>query len=282
MSEAMVSKEGAGAPGFLPLVDAHVHIYGCFQPTEVLDSAAANFKRAAVSWPQDGPSAGMLLLSESAGHHWFAEQAAAGGAELGGWRLSLLAEESVTLAARRGDEMLYIVAGRQLVSEEGLEVLALMSSAQLPDGLPLRRLLEEVAAAGAVAVIPWAVGKWLGRRGRLLTALLEDAAAPAFYLGDNGGRPLFWRNPGHFRRAARAGIPVLPGSDPLPLPGEATRVGSYGFALPGLRLDARRPADSLRRGLHQGAMVRPYGALEKPLRFFRKQLALRRRAGGMA
>jgi len=83
-----------------------------------------------------------------------------------------------------------------------------------------------------------------------------------------------------FRLAERLGIPILPGSDPLPLPGEAARVGSYGFSVEVESQPdniARQLCDLLREGR---AAVHPYGRLIGPVRFIRNQLALRLRKGG--
>jgi hypothetical protein len=67
-------------------------------------------------------------------------------------------------------------------------------------------------------------------------------------LGDNAGRPRGWATPPHFRRAMAMGMPVLPGSDPLPVAGAEAGIGGFGCLLDG-RLDPVRPAEDLRARL---------------------------------
>lgn len=262
------------------LVDAHVHLHDCYVPARFLDHAAANFARAAADREWE-PSPGALLFTESAGTDWFGRLArvAVGRAELplGGWRLEATGEPTA-LRARSEDRELLLVAGRQVVAQEGLEVLLLGTLAFMSDGLPIREVLVEGERAGALRVIPWGVGKWLFRRGRLLDELLQSAPSDnGLFLGDSSGRPFFWGEPRQFAAAADRGIRVLPGTDPLPFPSEVGRPGRYGFRLerPG---DLTRPAEAILAALRRpDARLTPYGRLERLGPFVRNQLAMQRR-----
>jgi hypothetical protein len=66
------------------------------------------------------------------------------------------------------------------------------------------------------------------------------------FLGDNGGRPTLLRFPDFHRDIIGGPLKILRGSDPLPLPAEADRVGSFGFTLRE-HMDLLRPAESLKR-----------------------------------
>ena len=59
----------------------------------------------------------------------------------------------------------------------------------------------------------------------------SEAGAGDVVLGDNGGRPWFWTSVPQFDLAAELGMRVLPGSDPLPVPGDEARIGSYAFEI---------------------------------------------------
>ncbi len=72
---------------------------------------------------------------------------------------------------------------------------------------------------------------------------------------------------------------MLPGSDPLPLPGEEARVGAYGFAVD-VALDPLRPAAALLAVLRSGAFFAAFGRRERLTRFVGNQLALQRRSWG--
>lgn len=270
------------------LADAHVHFHRGFRRAAFLDGALRNFRRGAADLRLSGPLIGCLLLAESAGVCCFRLFREGGGED--GWSFAPTAEPE-SLVARRGDDRLILVAGRQVVTREGLEVLALATAADFPDGQPLDETLDRARAAGALPVLPWGFGKWWFSRGARVARELA-ARRGELYLGDNAGRPelagllgslwgsLWGSGPRLFRAAAESGIPVLPGSDPLPLPGHAARAGSYGFLLSGA-LDEDRPARSLvqrvRRVRAAGGRLRPFGRRSGVVRFCRDQAALRLR-----
>jgi hypothetical protein len=143
-------------------------------------------------------------------------------------------------------------------------------------GTTLGEAVESARAGGALPIIPWGFGKWWGRRGSLLTRYLEQAGAEIF-LGDNGGRPVLYGRPRHFELARRRGIPILPGSDPLPLPSETSRPGGYGFGFDGA-MDPDFPSRSLKAEIRRDHFTpRPFGRGETPLRFARHQVLMQLR-----
>jgi hypothetical protein len=171
-----------------------------------------------------------------------------------------------------------VIAGRQVVTRERLEVLALGTVAPLRDGESIETTLGAVRDAGAAAVLPWGVGKWLGARGAIVARVLADPQWADVFLGDNGNRLTLGPEPPHLTTARRAGRGVLPGSDPLPLPGEETRVGSYGFAVE-VALDTLRPAAALLTLLKSGAAFVTFGRRTALPRFIGRQLALKLKGG---
>jgi hypothetical protein len=261
-------------------VDAHVHIHTCFDLPAFLTAAAWNFDRAAAGLGLGPGTLGCLLLTEAEGADAFGRlRGIAGGGAGEGWSVRATGEADSLLVGRAGKPELVIVAGRQLALAGGLEVLALLTDAGFPAGMPLPAAVAEVRARGGIPVVPWGFGKWWLRRGAVVRAALEGGPATLF-LGDNGGRAVLGGHPRLFRRAEALGVPVLPGSDPLPFPDHQGRAGSYGFVLEGaLPLDA--PAGSLRERI--GALrSQPltYGRLRPPGRFAVDQvrMQLRRRS----
>jgi hypothetical protein len=123
-------------------------------------------------------------------------------------------------------------------------------------------------------VLPWGVGKWLGARGTVVARVLADPKWRRVFLGDNGNRLELGPEPAQFKLARRAGRAVLPGSDPLPLPGEEVRVGAYGFAVD-VALDPLRPAAALLARLANGSPYVVFGRREPLTRFVGNQLALK-------
>jgi len=263
------------------LVDAHVHIYDCFDLEAFLDSALENFKAEAARCGQEDAFTAVLLLTETAKENWFQCLAGYAGGEsgtgtrsIGNWTFHRTNENCSLYAQSENSQGLFLIAGRQIVTAEDLEVLALMTDRQFEDGRPLEEVIQAVKETSAIPVIPWGFGKWMGPRGVFLRNLLETAKDPGAFLGDNGNRPSFWPRLSHFRLAKTKGIRVLPGTDPLPFSSECRRAGSFGFSVNG-SISSGYPARDLKQILMDAtARFQAYGHLEHPWRFFRNQLAM--------
>ena len=263
------------------LIDAHVHCHGCFAQAAFLDDAAAGFTAAARRLDIAGPAIGWLLFAEMYGDHYF-DGLRTGRIEPAGWTLATTLEDTSLMARRQDGQTMVLVAGRQLNTEEGLEVLALGSSTALADGEDLATTVERVRAHGAVAVLPWGFGKWWGRRGQALTRYLETLEQPGVFLGDNAGRPALLPPPPQFAQGAGRGLFVLPGSDPLPLSAGAAGVARYGLVIEGA-VDADRPAAGLLRllaGLRQQPAT--FGRRDGIAACLGKQLAMQWQKRGRA
>jgi hypothetical protein len=260
------------------LIDAHVHLHDCFLPTAFLDSAHRNFTAAAraCGWPAP---LGILMLTESQGADQFGRLAKLAGdpAAIRPWTVTA-APDPCALDVRSGERRLIIVAGRQVVCLEGLEVHVLGTRATIPDGGSLSDVLAEGARLRALRVVPWGAGKWLFGRGRILSeAIATQRPGDGFFLSDASGRPFFWPTPRHFKEAARRGIRVLRGTDPLPLPAELGRAGRFGFRLEGA-LDLDHPTEGIASALRdERSRLTPYGRLERTLPFVRHQVFMQQR-----
>ena len=257
------------------LVDAHVHLHPFFPFEIVLKAAARNFAAAAQDLHLGQPVTGVLMLTECAGVNAFARLAEG---SLSQWRIEAT-QERIALRARSPDgALLLIVSGRQIITAEGLEVLALGAHDVFPDGKAIDRTLADVVAAGALAVLPWGFGKWSGRRGAIVKRLAQDQdSVPHLFLGDNGGRSWLFARPRLLGFAERCGRLVLPGSDPLPLSGEAGNVGRFGFVARH-PIDSNAPFSALRTWLMaQARSPQCYGRLKRPDVFVRHQIAMNRR-----
>lgn len=257
-------------------VDAHVHIY----PSVALASVfSAVLRHAAARARAQEARASFLVLAEPDGVDGFGRLLAlAEGARPApaGWTAVGIGDGEVRFRHERGFEAVFARA-RQLVTAEGLEVLAVGADRRMRSGEALARTLERVRAAECWAVLAWGAGKWVGRRGRLVDeAVRIEAGSGDVFLGDNGGRPRLWPRIRQFDLAAERGMPILPGSDPLPVPGDERRIGSYGFEI-GLERSVRRPLhDVLRCALTESAgPVRVSGRRVDLVRFAGNQLRLR-------
>ncbi|HEY1892340.1 MAG TPA: hypothetical protein VGG63_18235 [Steroidobacteraceae bacterium] len=267
-------------------VDAHVHLHACHDPDELLKNAYDNLAKASNGVDPGAHKAYFLLLAECAPDNCFGalraladgQKASDGGSDvrLRRWVVTPT-REAISVVARRGQRQLFIVAGRQVACREGLEVLVLGTTHRFADGQPIRDVLRESDALGVPRVIPWGPGKWFFSRGRLLNVLVEEFRKPTLFLGDEGGRPVFWGYPQHFAHAARLGVRDLPGTDPLPFPHDVDKVGRMGLKV-AIDLDPALPGASLLRALTEvQAPLERFATLEPPLRFVRNQIGMQLR-----
>ena len=258
------------------LVDGHVHFHPCFQVGAFLDAAASNFASGR-SEVGSADAVGCLMLTENAWRHDFRAFSRGLGARTAPeWTVTPTEEDRSLLARRDDGERLFLVAGRQVVTAERLEVLALGTLDEFSDGLPLDEALAAVGSSGALPVIPWGFGKWTGRRGRMVGDLLASPEADSLFLGDNGGRPRALPTPPLFGVARDRGIPILRGSDPLPLPREVRKPGRFGFVIE-TSSDLRAPDAAIKAALADRTQPEGYGRLERLPTFAHRQISLRLR-----
>ncbi len=262
------------------LLDAHVHFHAAFSRRLFFDGALSNLRSAAAELGLAADTVGCLMFTESRGAQAFEVflQEANGAPRSDGercWSFERTDEDNSLWAVRDPNpRRLLLIAGRQLVTREGLEVLALGCRAELADGEPLRAAIDATLAAGAIPIVPWGFGKWWGRRGALLAELLQRPGERRFFVGDNGGRAALLPRPRLFETAAQNGIFVLPGSDPLPFAPQTTKAGRCGFHLQAT-LDQRRPAEQLLAMLrHCESQPRVFGRYESLPGFVGQQVAM--------
>lgn len=245
LTSAVVFRHSVG----MILLDAHTHIYDCFDLRRTLSAALTQLQEAGS--PNPVRACALTERSECS----FFQRLEKGKQPLpGGWRLELpTAPFSLRLTAPHG-ESLWFIAGRQIKTAENLELSALFFHDVIPDGTPIRDALEQLISAGAVPSLNWALGKWFFRRGHIIRELIADYAQH-LVLCDSSLRPSGMPDPALFYLAKMCGIPLLAGTDPLPCRYDEQRIGSYAT-----RIDApfnpQQPDESFRRALFAPAQAR--------------------------
>lgn len=256
-------------------VDFHLHFYLNYDEKIFWPALCANLDRGAASLAAAaGPLERVALLTEAAGCDMFSRWLARSGPGPSAYEFQATAEPHSLALCRNGERRLSIIKGRQIVSGERLEILTAGPAPVIPDGRPLAAVMDELTAAGALAIIPWGAGKWLGRRGRLVRETTGRLDAPTFFLADNPARPWFWPAPRLFRTLAERGRAVLRGSDPLPLDGEEKRAGAFASMLSG-DFDPARPLASVTAMLTANNVVRGMGRQDSLTAFLWRQVRLR-------
>ncbi len=254
--------------------DAHVHIHPAFDPDIFFSVAVKNFRRYRKVLPPGSQTFSFLLLTESAGTDMFAHFQDNTPGLSSATIMQTVENNVVSIVERQGDPSLFLVAGRQIVVKEGLEVLALGWNGAFADGLPLTEVLDTLEEKKIPAVLPWGAGKWWGRRGKYVNQEVERRTSPLFFLGDNANRPFFWPRSQLFSQAGKRGIRNLQGSDPLPFSGQENKMASFGFYCPG-KVDLDRPFQSLVSILSdRNIEIGSYGTPERIFPFFYHQISM--------
>jgi hypothetical protein len=202
------------------LADTHIHLYPCYDLKRALKVLRSNLSGL-------GPdSTHMAFLAERYDCHYF-QEIKDKKREISSSPVEINELDEALLLQEEGCNDLFLFAGRQVITRERLEILALTMDDEIPDGLPVQEVIECINRAGAVAVLSWAPGKWFSQRGKTVAGLLTDYSANELLLGDTTLRPWCWPEPLLMKKGVTSGFSVVAGSDPLPFSGEEEMMGRY-------------------------------------------------------
>ena len=223
------------------VADTHVHLY----PWYDLGAAVGGLVRRLGSL--DGTSLPAAFLTERADCRYFSD-VREGKVEsaVEGHEFHPGDEDGVVILAKGGKVTLYLLAGSQIITGEGIEILALMSGRRIRDGLAADEVVAAVREVGGIPVLSWAPGKWLFGRGKVVKRLLDRSSPGELLIGDTTMRPSLAPEPPLMQRARKEGYAVVAGSDALPFPGEEKYLGTYASRIAG-PFDPDRPLESFRR-----------------------------------
>ena len=254
-------------------LDAHAHVYPFHDVPRLLLAALDHMPRLA---PTD---LRVLCLAERFDCSFF-QSLAQDEIQLPGDRWRVVAWDpagGVKIRHLPDHRDVWILAGRQIVSSERIEVCSLFCDAPIPDGAPARDVIRDVLARGGLPALDWAPGKWLFGRGALVRRLAKEFSPSQLALIDTSLRFAGWPAPRLYSAARRQGRALLAGSDPLPFPGEEDLAGSYycTFTIPPLDDPAHLVAP-LKAALASGKLSIAFGGRRgSPLSVFAR---LRRNA----
>lgn len=254
------------------LIDGHVHLHRSHSIEAALDAAVVNFERARsrLGSPDPGPAALWLVETpaESASTRLRSD-------DIGHWEMD--AHDEVTWRLVRVDgARLTLIRGRQVATNDGLEVLLVGTADPVSDGRSLHETIESHLERRVLVMIPWGFGKWAGRRGRAVARAYETYGARGLRLADTGVRPRWLPAPGLFRRSEADGRPVFVGSDPFPFRETGDRIGSAGFVARDLPPDSGW--DDMYRALRNpGGSLERFGRPVGTITFLRLQARMQQR-----
>ncbi len=261
------------------IFDSHIHLYRHFDLTRLFASAVDNIAAIALQQHVHENYIAVLGLtltdSEMSWNELYQltlkEYKLTG--QGGNWQLFNLPEQGLIKAINEKHQSLYLIPGAQIITSENLELLVLGSPS------PARAQDKSLAwhieqNSDHLLIAPWGVGKWLKKRGAIINKALTEISS-TLVLGDNGGRPWFWRNISQFHQAQELKVPVWPGSDPLPLAGEESRAGANTITITNFNLDDISCPNLIRALSENRNNFIKCHKPESLFRFFKNQISLR-------
>jgi hypothetical protein len=205
------------------IVDTHVHLYPAYDIAAALKLCAKRLHDLA---PDAVP---MACLTERQDCHIYKQLQQDGIASSEHIIGMESLEDGQSMLFRFGDGVppLFVIPGRQIATNERIELHCLGKDARIPDGEPAVHTARRILEIDATAVLPWGIGKWLFGRRKVINKLLETFSPKELMLGDSAMRPWFWPTPTPMANATQNGYKVLAGSDPLPHEKNGDWIGKY-------------------------------------------------------
>ncbi len=214
-------------------LDAHSHFYECFSLETFLSSIYRNIEKLPEQSSLDG--AGIILTERNDCNFY---RRLIEDTKLHKKLSSLGYIQNANTIEKRDHALpchalpLNFYPGRQVSSSEKIEVLALFYKNLLPENIPLNELINHIRESGAIPVINWAPGKWLGKRGDLIRKFLNENSngnSAGITLGITSLLPKYFPYPSIIRESSARNIPLVAGSDPLPFKNQELLPASYGM-----------------------------------------------------
>ena len=255
------------------LIDSHVHLYENFDPDSFIESITRNFKKyCKLNENEFDKSVKIIFLTEAKKNDFFRRIADNSlPLKIMDIHSEKTHEEGSILLMQNGHDLFYIISGRQIITKENIEILSVGDGTMIKDGLPAAEVLEQLKDREELAILAWGVGKWLFGRGKLVKNIINKSDYPYLLIGDNSARPSVWLKPLIYRNGEKLGIPIINGSDPLPLDGEDEKAGSYFFMVKG-SFDPKKPLGSIKKILKSDVKkVMNMGKRDSLFNFFRRQ-----------
>ncbi len=243
----MHEKPYSTLPQYRIAIEAHLHIHSLYNLTQLFINLCKNINSlvpySAKSTPE--PIVQIALLAEMSGQNFF-QNIKNNPPRLNsfGIKIEPHKDERVISLSHNIYGRFFIIAGRQIVTKERLEVIAIGTNISISDGTPLIETFMQIQQLGAIPALPWGFGKWMGRRGTFLKKIISTLQKP-FCLIDSAMRPSWFLESSIFKKARSYGVPILAGSDPLPLAGQELLAGTY-IATTLAHFDIEHPFESLR------------------------------------
>ncbi|MBD3288366.1 hypothetical protein GF337_06140 [candidate division KSB1 bacterium] len=231
------------------LIDGHIHIYPHYKLTLAIKNGISNLYKSAKesdSFDNSQKQIPVWMLVERYDCNFFDQIVNETSLSINGYTLQAAGDGTTIIVMEKNEPVLYIFAGRQLVTKENLEILSLISPFNLNDReYSIEEVIEKVNENGGVPALNWAPGKWFFSRGEIVKTVLNKYSPDRLLIGDTSLRTEIWSMPRLMSQARDRNYKIVAGSDPLPFEDEEHQIGKYGFAV-SASFDEAKPAESMR------------------------------------
>ncbi|MCU0645012.1 MAG: hypothetical protein MUC94_12220 [bacterium] len=252
-------------------IDGHVHLYPVYDLKNAVESGVRNLTDQ--SKKINSKVTPVWLLVERSDANFFNQiYQSPNQYENDGVKFKKGNDGLTIVVEKNKKPILYMFAGRQLVTKEGLEVLSLVSNLNIPDRQKsIDEVIQAVIDSGGIPTLNWAPGKWFFGRGKVIAQQIQKKSINEIFIGETTLRNTLWPEPKLIKQARKKGFPVIAGSDPLPFKGEEKGIGSFGFTIEG-EFDPEQPAQSLQNLMKSnGKDVQIIGKRNDVFTFARRQ-----------
>ena len=257
-------------------IDGHVHLYEVYDLKKAIESGVRNLNDHSKKISSNVIPV-WLLVERSDASFFDQIYQSPQDFENNGLKFNKGNDELTIIVEQDGEPILYIFAGRQMVTKEGLEVLSIISNLNIPDRQKsIDEVIQNVKDSGGIPTLNWAPGKWFFNRGKVIARQIQEKSTNEIFIGETTLRNTLWPEPKLVKQARKKGFPIIAGSDPLPFKGEEQGIGSFGFLIEG-KFDPKNPAQSLRDLMNsKGKDVQIIGKRNDIFTFARRQYKIMR------
>jgi len=256
------------------VIDGHVHLYPNYDLIKAVEKGVTNLKSHATKYIKENSTiVSIWLLAERSDSDFFKKIYDSPKSFSNDEIRFKKGKDKLTVVVEQSNQVvLYIFAGRQLITREGLEVLSLISDLNIIDRQKaIEEIIQDVKGSGGIPALNWAPGKWFFARGKVIARQIQQKSPDDFFIGETTLRHTLWQEPKLIKQARNKGFQVIAGSDPLPFKGEENGIGCYGFLISGT-FDQDNPAQSLRALMNShGIEIKIIGNRNNVLTFARRQ-----------
>ncbi len=266
-------------------IDGHVHLWQNFDLDLFFQTAFTNFTLAANSFSPSQENLFVMFLAETK-----QEKSSKRLEKLGmvknncnysqniSYAFLNLTENIKVLKVRhlKSDKILFIIFGQQITCSEGIEILSFFTPHEIENENPILDIIDKITLNSGIVVIPWGVGKWLGRRGKIIENTLDSLGSTEnVFIGDNANRPWFWPSYKIEQLAHRYDTGILSGSDPLNIKKGFNNIGSYGTILDIPTFEIKHISQIKSHLINSKSHMKQFGKPQKALPFLYTQVATR-------